>query len=121
MEQLQYVFSLGFSGSDATRALILLLVGALFVTNRFPPMRMTIVLLIIDQAWPYVQLLRDTGHYGFEMAVRGQLAQWEDSMVGLLVRAAGFYIFIRGTFSLRRKLHNAFPEGAERKPGFLPF
>ncbi len=121
MEQLQYLFSLGFSGSDATRALLLLLIGALFVTNRFPPMRMTIVLLIIDQALPYIQMLRDGGHLGAEIALRGQLMHLEDTMVGFLVRAAGFYVFIRGTFSLRRKLHNAFPEEGEGKPKFLPF
>lgn len=121
MEQLLYLFSLGFSGSDASRALILLLVGALFVTNRFPPMRMTLLLLVVDQAWPYVQMLREGSHHGVEIAIRGQLMHWEDGLVGLLVRAAGFYLFIRGTFSLRRKLHNAFPEDGEKKAGFLPF
>jgi hypothetical protein len=28
----------------------------------------------------------------------------------LFVRVTGFYIFLRGTFSLRRKLQSAFPE-----------
>ncbi|NNU17666.1 hypothetical protein HK107_15145 [Parvularcula sp. ZS-1/3] len=120
MEQLLYVFSLGFSGSDATRAIILLLIGALFVTNKFPAWKVTVILLIIDQAWPYVQMLREgDGHKGVEIALRGQAMHWQDVLAGFLVRAAGFYVFIRGTFSLRRKLHNAMPDEGGGK--LLPF
>lgn len=120
MEQLLYVLSLGFSGSDAARAVVLVLMGALFVTKRFPPWRMVLLLLLIDLAWPYAGMLRGgSGLREIEFAIRAVFVHWQDALAGFLVRAAGFYIFVRGTFSLRRKLHEAFPE--EKKAGALPF
>lgn len=120
MEQLLYVFSLGFSGSDATRAVILVLFGALFVSSRLRPFRMTVILLTIDAMWPYIMMLRAGAEPGevFTM-ISAQFVDWDDALAGFLVRAAGFYIFIRGTFSLRRKLHAALPE--EKQAGALPF
>lgn len=120
MDALLYLFSLGFSGSDALRALVLVLLGSLFVTTRFPPMRMTILLLIVDQIWPYAAMLNDGySHKSVELSIRASAVHWQDAMVGFLVRAAGFYLFIRGTFSLRRKLHNVLPD--EEKQKALPF
>jgi hypothetical protein len=116
MDEALYLFSLGFSGSDAIRAMILLLLGSLFVTNRFPPWKMTLLLLAVDQLWPWAVMVQDGfGHRSIEIAIRGAALHWQDAAIGFLVRAAGFYVFVRGTFSLRRKLHNALPDGAARK------
>ena len=121
MDALVYLFSLGFSGSDAIRAAFLLLFGALFITKRFLPWRMTLLLLAVDFVWPFVGMaMQGYDAPAIRVAVQGTLAMNEDEMVGVLVRAAGFYVFLRGTFSLRRKLHNAFPEDGS-KPGLLPF
>lgn len=121
MDEVLYVFSLGFSGSDATRALILLLLGSLFVSTRLPPWKMTLFLLSIDLLWPYIEMLREGGGpKAVEIVLRGYVQTWQDTLAGFLVRVAGFYVVIRGIFSLRRKLHNAFPESAEKK-GALPF
>lgn len=121
MDALVYLFSLGFSGTDAARAALLLLFGALFVTKRFPPWRMTMLLLLIDTAWPYVGMAQaGAGPQAISTAIRGALQFHEDAVVGFLVRASGFYVFLRGTFSIRRKLQNAFPED-KSKPGLLPF
>ncbi|MEE4212169.1 MAG: hypothetical protein V2I43_23230 [Parvularcula sp.] len=115
MDEALYLFSLGFSGSDAVRALVLLLLGSLFVTNRFPPWKMTILLLTIDQLWPYGVMLHDgLGPRAIELALRGGALHWQDALIGFLIRAGGFYLFVRGTFSLRRKLHNALPEEGNR-------
>lgn len=120
MDELRYLISLGFSGSDMVRAVILLVLGSLFVTRRFPPLRMTIILLLIDQAWPIIAAMNeDGGSNAIQASIRWSAENWEDSLAGFMVRAAGFYIFVRGTFSLRRKLHEALPE--EKKAGALPF
>lgn len=121
MDALVYLLSLGFSGSDAPRAALLLLIGALFVTHRFKPWRMTLLLLVIDLAWPFITMAREGASPAMvNAAIRGALEFPEDAVVGFLVRASGFYLFIRGTFSLRRKLQSAFPDDP-KKPGLLPF
>jgi hypothetical protein len=119
MDQLLYVLSLGFSGSDAVRAIILLLVGALFVGKRILPLKMTVILLIIDQAWPYLSLAMEPGAVSSTPSmIQGQAAHWKDGLAAFLIRAAGFYVFIRGSYSLRRKLHDNAPEGSGK---LLPF
>ncbi|MEM9839015.1 MAG: hypothetical protein AAF830_07645 [Pseudomonadota bacterium] len=121
MDALVYLFSLGFSGSDAARAALLLLLGALFITKRFPPWRMTVLLIIIDVAWPYVAMAQaGAGPQEINTALRGAMQFHEDAVVGFLVRLTGFYVFLRGTFSVRRKLQAALPEDKSR-PGLLPF
>lgn len=120
MDELLYVISLGFSGSDVGRAMLLVLIGALFVTRRFLPWKMTLVVLVIDQAWPYLSLLAETGNHALvAQSFRGQMMRWEDNLAPFLVRWAGLYILLRGSFSLRRKLQTAFPD--DGKPGILPF
>ncbi|MEM1409258.1 MAG: hypothetical protein AAGG79_00760 [Pseudomonadota bacterium] len=122
MEQLLYVLSLGFSGSDAARAAMLLLIGALFVTKRFRPWRMTLLLLFIDVVWPYAALtFQGAGAGTLEAALKSPMNIHEDAVVGFLVRAAGFYVILRGTFSLRRRLQETFPEKQQGKAGLMPF
>lgn len=121
MDALVYLLALGFSGTDAIRALLLLLFGALFISRQFLPWKMTLLLLVIDTVWPYAAMLKaGYGLDGVNVMIRGTLAQGDDALAGFLVRAAGFYVFLRGTFSLRRKLHNAFPDSGE-KAKLFPF
>ncbi|MCQ8185900.1 hypothetical protein [Parvularcula maris] len=119
MDQLLYVLSLGFSGSDAVRALILLLVGALFVGKRILPLKMTVILLVIDLVWPYAAAAFEPGGAASAPSmIQGQAMHWQDGLAAFLVRAAGFYIFIRGSYSLRRKLHQDAADGSGK---LLPF
>jgi hypothetical protein len=119
MDQLLYVLSLGFSGSDAVRAIILLLVGALFVGKRILPLKMTLILLMIDLVWPYASNALEPGAaLSTPSMIQGQAAHWQDGLAAFLVRAAGFYLFIRGSYSLRRKLHENAPDGSGK---LLPF
>ncbi|MEM7740701.1 MAG: hypothetical protein AAF225_07860 [Pseudomonadota bacterium] len=120
MDALLYLLSLGFSGSDLTRALILVLLGSLFVSSRFLPWKMTLLLLAVDQLWPYYSMLRDgVGARVVVDTLIGYADHWQDNIVGLLVRWGGFYIFVRGMYSVRRKLHNALPE--QKKAGSMSY
>ncbi|MEO1656425.1 MAG: hypothetical protein AAFR65_01775 [Pseudomonadota bacterium] len=120
MDALLYLLSLGFSGSDLTRALILVLLGSLFVSARFQPWKMTLLILVIDLLWPYYSMLQDGVGMGVVVdTLAGYADHWQDNAVGLAVRWAGFYVFIRGMFSFRRKLHNALPE--EKKAGSMSY
>lgn len=111
MEEARYVLSLGFSGSDLVRAIILIAIGSLFVTSRFKPWKMVLFLFAIDQLWPYISMLLD-GHSfrTLTLTVRANWVDREDQLLGFLVRLGGFYVAIRGIYSARRKLHNALPE-----------
>ena len=121
MDALAYVFSLGFSGSDAVRAIFFLLIGSLFVTKRLPPWRVTTFLLVLDLAWPYVMMLMQGNSFSAVVtSLRAALYLHEDALIGFLVRAAGFYVVLRGTFSIRRRLQEAFPDDG-RKSGLMPF
>ena len=121
MDALAYLFSLGFSGSDAVRAVFFLLIGSLFVTKRLPPWRVTAIIVVIDLLWPYgMMLLQGNDVKSVEAALRGALHLHEDAIVGFLVRTAGFYVVLRGTFSVRRRLHQAFPEDGS-KSSVMPF
>ncbi len=122
MDALLYAFSLGFSGSDMIRAVVLMMIGAFVVTKQFSASKVTAVLLLIDTAWPYgAMLLADGSHKGVEIALRGAIMHWDDYLAGFLVRAAGFYVFIRGSYSVRRKLHESFGEGDSGGAKLLPF
>lgn len=121
MDSLAYLFSLGFSGSDAVRAIFFLLIGSLFVTKRLPPWRVTTVLLALDLAWPYaMMLLQGNSFSAVGGALQGAMHFHEDAVIGFLVRAAGFYVVLRGTFSIRRRLQAAFPDDGS-KSRLMPF
>jgi len=120
MDALLYLLSLGFSGTDLKRALGLVVLGSLFVSNRFAPWKMTLLLLVVDQLWPFVSVLRSGAGMGVVVdTLVGYGAHWQDNLVGLMVRWTGFYVLIRGMFSIRRRLHNVLPE--EKNAGSMSY
>ncbi|GGY49797.1 hypothetical protein [Parvularcula lutaonensis] len=123
MEAIAYLFSLGFSGTDAIRAAGFIVIGSLIVSNRLPPWKVTLAIIFIDFLWPYVAMLRDGGGMkAVEISIRGLFLTFDDTFAGYLVRWSGFYVAIRGIFSLRKKLHDLFPEESEKqKKGAMPF
>jgi hypothetical protein len=53
----------------------LMLLSALFVTVRFPPWRMTLLIVAIDCLWPYVAMLSaGASLQELHMTLRGSLA-----------------------------------------------
>ena len=105
-----------FSGSDLTRALWLGLVGSLFCTPSFQPFRATLLIFLIDRAWPYVAM----GFAGYDMAeIAASLVYAVHSLprdaVYLLVRFSGLLALCAVGYHLRLAIH-----GRVKQSGGLP-
>ncbi len=121
MEDLNYAFSVAFSGSDLDRALWIGLVGSLLCSSRLPPLRVWLVGILIDRSWPFISM----GFAGYGAGeVAAAFAHWfrslPDDALPLLVRAGGIYFMVMGGYWARLSLHGVKPTLRPRK-ATLPY
>ena len=108
MDDIGFLLSVAFSGSDLSRALWLGLVGSLFCTSKFGPTHMSIALFVIDRMWPFVDMAR----VGYGMPeIAASLAYALDSLprdaTFHMIRFAGLYALCTGGYWLRVTLHKS--------------
>ena len=121
MDDLFYIFSIGFAGSDVVRALWIGLLASLLVSRRVPPWRMTVIAFIIDRAWPFYAMGR-AGHDqdAVMAAVYGTIAAMPQDLAYYSVRLLGLWGLIHVGYNLRRFLHFT-AEGGLKERGIFPY
>ena len=116
MQDLYYIFSLGFSGSDFVRALWIGLVASLLATRRFRPWKVVIIALTIDLIWPFYAM----SLYGYETdvivaSIGTTLNNIPQDMAYYLIRYIGFLGLVYLGYNLRRFVHGYEPPDVHKK------
>lgn len=112
MQDLAYLFSIGFSGSDLVRALWLGLIASLFASRKLRAWKVTIFAFLIDQLWPF---------FAMRMAGAEMDIVWSSAAATVLsvpenaayyvIRYLGFMGLIYAGYHIRRFLHHGRPDG----------
>ncbi|MEM9235062.1 MAG: hypothetical protein AAGA69_12590 [Pseudomonadota bacterium] len=110
MEDFTFVLSVAFSGTDLTRALWIGLVGSLFVTKKFQPTRMALLLFVIDRAWPFAGMALS----GYDMpAIAASLAYAFEMLprdaTFYVIRFGGLFALCSFGYHLRMAIHRGAP------------
>ncbi|WP_370337228.1 hypothetical protein [Parvularcula marina] len=106
MEDLTFVLSVAFSGADLNRALWLALVGSLFCTKNFQPLRMTAIIFLIDRIWPYAGMALA----GYDMpeiaaSVAYAVETFPRDATIYLLRFGGLFVLCASGYHLRLLIH----------------
>lgn len=110
MQELAYLFSIGFSGSDLTRALWIGLVASLFASKRLPAWKVTILAFIIDRIWPFIGMrIAGTEPDVIWNSVISTFLSAPDDAAYYLIRYLGFLGLIYLGYNVRRLVHNLGP------------
>lgn len=121
MEDLIYIISIGFAGSDIVRALWIGLLASLLVSTRLPPWRMSVVAFMIDRIWPfYAMSLAGHDQEVVLAAVYGTFATAPQDLAYYAIRFLGLAGLVHVGYNLRRFLHFAAQSEGQRK-GVLPY
>lgn len=117
MQDLSYLFSIGFSGSDVARALWIGLVASLIASRKLKPWRVTLVAFALDCIWPFI---------GMQLAGAAPMAIVQAAIAAILaipqnaayyaIRYLGFLAMVYGGFNLRLLLHARAPRDSHAGP-----
>lgn len=121
MDELTYIISIGFAGSDISRALWIGLCASLLVSRRLPPWRVTVVAFMIDRSWPfYAMHLAGHPQDVVMAAVYGTFATMPQDIAYYAIRFLGLAGLVHFGYNLRRFLHFAVNNDSDRR-GFFPY
>ncbi len=118
MDDLIYIVTLGFSGSDIWRAIIISFFAAMLVTSRRRVWLVAFWALFIDRfVWP----LSAMSSHGADMEMLGTTASaivttLPDDMGLYLIRYIGLFVMISVYVAARRRLHAPWTEKPTAKP-----
>ena len=107
MEDLQYIVSIGFSGADLPRAIILAFLFAMFAQGNGNIWKVALLALLIDRTvWPIAAM----GSSGADIqsiyaALNGMVRTLKDDLGIYIVRYVGLVVMIGGFRWLRAGLH----------------
>ena len=120
MEDLQYIVSLGFSGSDVWRAVLLAFLFAMVSTRQSDVWRMGAFALIIDRViWPMSAMLIAGAELSSVYASFGAMFSTFIDDIGIyLVRYLGLCLMMSAFVALRRRLHHVKPAKPKQKPAY---
>lgn len=122
MDDLNYILSLAFSGSDLTRALWLGFIGSLLCSSKIPPFRMWIIVMLIDRTWPFLTMgFSGYGAQEIAAAMGFAIKNLSHDALPLILRAGGLYMMINLGYSARLALHGHKPVLSKPKKGPLPY
>lgn len=123
MQDLIYIFSLGFSGSDLVRALWIGLLASLLATRRFRPWKVGIFAFMVDRIWPFYAM----SLHGYEQdvisaAMMATLMNVPNDMAYYLIRYIGILGLVYLGYNIRRFIHGYHPPDAGKKSKpFYPY
>ncbi|MEL6113070.1 MAG: hypothetical protein AAFR20_09710 [Pseudomonadota bacterium] len=117
MEDLVYILSLGFSGSDFWRAIIIAFFAAMLVGKSRPVAIMGIWALFVDRlAWPLTTMWMAGADSAIMTDTVSGMMQSLNLDLGLyLVRYAGLMVMIAAFAHLRRRIHKPRTDKAKGK------
>lgn len=117
MQDLLYIFELGFAGSDVWRAVICAFFTAMLVNKKTGVWGMGAVALLVDRLiWPLVeQALAGAGMKSIYGSFGGVFLSLEDNVGIYLVRYLGLVVMIALFLVLRKRIH-----GGEAAPAKKP-
>ena len=107
MQDLLYIFELGFSGSDVWRAVICAFFTAMLVSKKTGVWAMGAVALFVDRlVWPVMeQAFAGAGMTSIYGSIGGVFLSLEDNVGIYLVRYLGLIIMIALFLQIRKRLH----------------
>lgn len=120
MEDLQYIISLGFSGSDIPRAIGLAFFAAM-ITNRQSDVWITaLFLLFIDRAvWPIAAMaFSGVEIHAIYAAIGAMVRNFPRDLGIYVVRYLGLCLMMSIFVSGRRRLHHAIPPKTKQAPAY---
>lgn len=122
MEDLSYIFSLGFSGSDLWRGLWIGLCFSLIASRKFRPWKVGILAFVADRIWPFYAMSLH-GYEGDVIArsVMAALTNLPHDLAFYTVRYLGILALVYLGYNLRRTLHEHAPEHGPKGKGVLPY
>ncbi len=119
MQDLSYFLALGFSGSDATRGLVIGLLASLFVSSRFLPWRAVLLACIVDRVWPYYGMyLAETEGPVILQSMWAEITTMPFNLLYYAIRFTVIFGIVHVGFHLRRLIHAALGQPvSSRYPG----
>ncbi|MGV6802366.1 MAG: hypothetical protein ACWA5L_10635 [bacterium] len=122
MEDLAYIFSLGFSGSDFWRALWIGLFCSLLASSKRRPWKIGIFAFLLDRAWPFYAM----SLHGYDMdvisgSIGAALLAIPQDITLLTIRYLGILGLVYLGYNLRLMLHFYAPEQGRKGRGVLPY
>lgn len=118
MDDLQYIFSLGFSGSDVVRAVLMSFFIAMIASKKRPIWRLCLWGLVIDQAvWPIAaQATAGAGIHSIYASIGALFTTFLDNVGIYIVRFVGILAMTSLFFAIRSKLARSPASKAGAKP-----
>jgi len=115
MEDLTYILSLGFSGSDIIRAVIIAFLAAMLVSKNRKPWQLALWALLFDRLlWPISALMiNGTQTSTIGDILDGMLQSFSDDLGVYVVRFAGLLVLIMIFHAMRKRIHR--PRGDKLK------
>ncbi len=122
MEDLQYIFNIGFAGSDFWRALWVGLLASLIATRNFRPWKVGILAFLLDRLWPYYGM-HQSGHENDAIwaAMWATLMAIPQDITFYVVRYLGILGLVYLGYNIRKFLHENAPKGEKRTGGLYPY
>ena len=111
MDDLQYIFSIGFSGADMPRAIILSFLFAMFAKRDSNIWRMALLALLIDRTvWPIAAM----GASGADIqsiyaSIAALFKTFLDDLGIYIVRYIGIVLMVSGFIWMRARIHQLLP------------
>lgn len=111
MEDFGFILHVAFSGADLSRALWLGLVGSLFCTRKFQPLRMTVLLFLIDRVWPFLGMaFAGYAMSDIALSVRYAFETLPRDATFLVIRFGGLFALCTSGYHLRMAIHRGASE-----------
>ena len=123
MEDLQYIFTLGFSGSDFWRALWIGLLASLFASRKFRPWKVCILAFMLDRIWPFYGMwYHGSDNDAIISAVFATIGNFPQDITYYIVRYLGILGLVYLGYNLRRFLHGyQAPVAKPKSSGVYPY
>ncbi len=112
MEDLQYIFGIGFSGSDIGRAVLLAFIFAMYAKKDTNIWRAGIIALAIDRTvWPITEMaISGSEIHSIYASVAALFTTFLDDLGIYIVRYLGIVVMISGFVGLRTGVHKFLPK-----------
>ncbi len=120
VEDLQYIISLGFSGADVWRGVVIAFFAAMITTRQSHVWKMGLIAFAIDRLiWPIAGMGMAGAELNSIYASIGAMAQTFSDDLGIyVVRYLGLCLMMSVIVSARRRIHHASPPKTKQAPAY---
>ncbi len=110
MAEFSDVIEVAFSGSDASRVLIVGLLASLLCSSKFPPLPVGLLAILFDRAWPFIAM-SFAGYDGgaIAAAIANAFVSLPSDALPLLMRSLAILVLVSLGYRLRLMLHGHRP------------